>query len=108
MPASLPRLPPRDREGHKGDYGRALVIGGSRGMAGAVSLAGLAALRGGAGLVKLATADSCQPTVAGFEPSYMTVGLPSDSSGHIEGAHARAALEPLVREATAIAIGPGL
>ena len=45
----LPRLGPRPRESHKGDYGRALLIGGSNGMAGAIGLAGMAALRGGGG-----------------------------------------------------------
>ena len=37
----LPQLAPRDPQTHKGDYGRALLIGGSRGMSGAVSLAGI-------------------------------------------------------------------
>ena len=44
---SLPMLPPREATSHKGNYGRALLVGGSRGMTGAISLAGLAALRGG-------------------------------------------------------------
>ena len=41
----LPRLKRRNAESHKGDFGRALLIGGSRGMAGAISLSGMAALR---------------------------------------------------------------
>ena len=49
-----PALPARDEAAHKGDFGRVLLIGGSRGMAGAISLAGMAALRSGAGLVTLA------------------------------------------------------
>ena len=36
----LPQLPPRRADSHKGDYGRALLIGGSRGMSGAIALAG--------------------------------------------------------------------
>ena len=43
----LPRLAVRDPDSHKGDYGRALLVGGSRGMTGAIALAGMAALRGG-------------------------------------------------------------
>jgi NAD(P)H-hydrate repair Nnr-like enzyme with NAD(P)H-hydrate dehydratase domain len=43
----------------------------------------MAALRGGAGLVRLAVPDVCLDTVAGFEPSYMTVPLPSDRAGRI-------------------------
>ena len=52
-------------------------------MTGAVALAGMAALRGGAGLVRLAVADACLDVVAGIEPSYMTSPLPSDRAGRI-------------------------
>jgi NAD(P)H-hydrate epimerase len=103
----LPQLPPRAAESHKNDFGRALVIGGSRGMTGAVSLAGMSALRGGAGLVQLATAASCQNVVASFEPSYMTAGLAEDEAGHIAVA-ARDEIERLAKNATAIGMGPGL
>ena len=75
----LPILPPRPHEGHKGDFGRALIVGGSRGMAGAPALAGMAATRSGAGLTTIATADSCLETVAGFDPNFMTVPLPDDA-----------------------------
>ena len=69
----LPHLPPRRPDSHKGDFGRALLIGGSQGMAGAIALAGMAALRSGAGLVKIATPSACQTTVAGFEAQHMTI-----------------------------------
>jgi ADP-dependent NAD(P)H-hydrate dehydratase len=107
MSDALPRLTPRAADSHKGDFGRALLIGGSRGMAGAVSLSGMAALRGGAGLVKLAVPDVCVETVAGFEPSYMTVPLPCDAKGRIAGA-ARETLAAVLEEATCVACGPGL
>lgn len=106
MTRSLPRLPQRSPESHKGDFGRVLLIGGSRGMAGSISLSGMAALRGGAGLVKLAVPESCLETVASFEPSYMTVPLPCDARGRI--AAAQDALAEAVEEATCIACGPGL
>jgi ADP-dependent NAD(P)H-hydrate dehydratase len=64
----LPPLPPRDSGAHKGDFGRVMVVAGSRGMSGAACLAGTAALRGGAGLVTVATPLSVQPVVAGSEP----------------------------------------
>lgn len=102
-----PTLPARQRDGHKGDYGRVLVIGGSVGMAGAAGLAGMAALRSGAGLVKLAVPASCLPIVAAYEPSYMTVPLAEDSRGRLSLA-AREQLGELVDEATSVAIGPGL
>ena len=74
----LPQLPERAADSHKGHFGFALIIGGSRGMTGAVALAGMAALRGGVGLVRLAVPQSCLDTVAAFEPSYMTFPLPDD------------------------------
>lgn len=79
----LPRLLPRHPESSKGDFGLALIVGGSRGMAGAVAMAGMAALRGGAGLVRLAVPEVILPTVAAIEPSYMTIPLRSDPEGRI-------------------------
>lgn len=103
----LPKLPPRKPDAHKGDFGTVLLIGGSRGMTGAISLAGMAALRGGAGLVKLAVPLSSQEVIAGFEPSYMTVGLPADEAGRIS-LPARELISELAEKATAIGCGPGL
>ena len=103
----LPHLPPRSPDSHKGDFGRALLVGGSQGMAGSISLSGMATLRSGAGLVTIATADVCQPTVASFEPSYMTVPLPSDTDGRI-GSGALAKIRELAARATAVACGPGM
>lgn len=100
-------LPPRKQYSHKGDYGRALLIGGSRGMSGAVGLAGLATLRSGAGLVKLAVPDVCLDLVASFEPAYMTVPLPNDTAGRI-ALLAEQELPSLIEAATCLACGPGL
>lgn len=107
MQTSLPTLPPRRPEAHKGDFGRALLIGGSRGMAGAIALAGMSCLRSGAGLVKLAVPECILDTVASFEPSYMTVPLPCDSQGYLFIA-AYQQLEPHLAAATCVACGPGL
>lgn len=103
----LPSLAPRRPDSHKGDYGRALLVGGSRGMAGAIGLSGMAALRSGAGLVTVAVPDVCQATVAGYEPCYMTVGLPSDAAGRIASG-AEATVVTLAAAATVVALGPGL
>jgi NAD(P)H-hydrate epimerase len=100
-------LPPRDPNSHKGDYGRALLVGGCVGMTGAIGLSGIAALRSGAGLVTVATAAPCLPIVAGYEPSYMTAALPADDQGRISQA-ARPLLETLSSAATCVACGPGL
>ena len=76
-------------------------------MAGAVALAGMAALRGGAGRVRLAVPNVLLDTVAGFEPSYMTTPLPADAAGRIaSGAFER--IVELAESATVVACGPGL
>lgn len=101
-------LPPRSETAHKGHFGRVLVVAGSRGYAGAAALTGAAALRSGAGLVRIATATEVQPTVASFEPSYMTYPLPQDEEGLIDFSKARGLLEKFSAEADVVAIGPGL
>ena len=103
----LPRLPRRPRDSHKGDFGRVLLIGGSRGMAGAMGLAGMSALRGGAGLVTLAVPEPCVNTIPGFEPSYMTAPLAADDQGRISGS-SRDDLVNLLAHADVVACGPGL
>ena len=66
---SLPLLPTREADAHKGSFGRVLVVGGSRGMVGAVALAANAALRGGAGLVTFAAPETIQLAAAELCPS---------------------------------------
>jgi len=105
--APLPKLTPRSADSHKGDYGRVLIIGGSRGMAGAPALAGKAALRSGAGLVTLAVPRSIQSTVASFEPSYMTLGQGEAGDTAIP-VSCFSDLHELTQSMTAVAVGPGL
>jgi NAD(P)H-hydrate epimerase len=102
----LPPLPPRPADSNKGTFGRVLIIGGSRGMSGAATLAGLGALRGGAGLVELAIPSGIQAIVAGIEPCWMTTGLPEDGDGRLTD-HAFSAIESRWKTASAVAIGPG-
>ncbi len=101
------KLAPRAVASHKGDYGRVLIVGGSRGMAGAPALAGLAALRSGAGLVTLAVPRSIQSTVAGFEPSYMTFGLGKETDDALQSEQSDE-IHAITKKMTAIALGPGL
>jgi NAD(P)H-hydrate epimerase len=105
--ATLPTVPTRRRDGHKGDYGHLLVVAGSRGMAGAAALTGLAALRSGAGLVTIACPDCIQDVVAATHPCLMTAGLKSDPHGgfHIDSVQG---VERLAAKCDVIAIGPGL
>ncbi|MBI1830605.1 MAG: NAD(P)H-hydrate dehydratase [Deltaproteobacteria bacterium] len=104
---TLPVLPPRPANSHKGDFGRVLVIAGSKGMAGAAILCGSAAMRAGAGLVKVAVPAEILPVVAAGNPCYTTAALPQDADGCI----AVAALSRLIELCEAhdvIAVGPGL
>jgi NAD(P)H-hydrate epimerase len=75
-------------------------------MSGAITLAGMAALRGGAGLVTLAVPEACVDVVAAAEPSYMTLPLPCDRDGRI-GLSAREIIEDRGEMATCVACGPG-
>jgi ADP-dependent NAD(P)H-hydrate dehydratase len=103
----LPQLPPRKPDAHKGDFGTALIVGGSRGMSGAVVLAGMAALRGGAGLIRLAVPVVCQEIIAAFEPSYMTVPLANDPAGRIS-LNALPKIIEHAKAASVLSLGPGL
>lgn len=103
----VPRLPVRRPNSHKGDYGRILIIGGSRGMAGAVALSGAAALYAGAGLVRIATPSVCLETVAGFHPCYTTAPLACDPQGMISQ-HALADLSTHLSWASVVVLGPGM
>jgi len=96
-------VPVRPTESHKGDFGRVVIVAGSRGKTGAARLAGLGALRAGAGLVTIATPASCLGTVA-QEPEYMTLGLPDE-----EGVATGDGLEELLAGPwDVVAAGPGL
>jgi ADP-dependent NAD(P)H-hydrate dehydratase len=105
---TIPNLPARPRDSHKGRFGSVLIVAGSRGMAGAAALSGGAALRSGAGLVRVSTPSEIQPTVSSFEPSYMTYPLPCDEDGLIRFAPAQPILERLIGHADVVAVGPGL
>jgi NAD(P)H-hydrate epimerase len=90
-------LPRRARTAHKGDMGHVLLAGGEQGMAGAILLAGRAALRGGAGWVSVATRAAHAATLTAAQPELMCHG--------VEDARA---LRGLLERATVVALGPGL
>ena len=98
-------VPARAPESHKGDFGRVLIVAGSRGRTGAAHLAAVGALRSGAGLVTVATPRSCLPIVASMAPEYMTEALDETVSGGIDFA----SLDRLFElDADVIAVGPGI
>jgi NAD(P)H-hydrate epimerase len=102
-------IAPRARAGHKGSYGHVLVIGGSVGKAGAAAMAGMAALRAGAGLVTVGTPKSALPVVAGFHPELMTEPLEETETGSISmRTLGYGHLDALAKDKTVLAIGPGI
>ncbi|MFH1378347.1 MAG: NAD(P)H-hydrate dehydratase [Planctomycetota bacterium] len=75
IPKDLPRIPKRSRDAHKGDFGSLLIIGGSRGMSGAVILAARAAYRAGIGKATVAVPGAAWIPVASQLVEPMTVAL---------------------------------
>jgi hydroxyethylthiazole kinase-like uncharacterized protein yjeF len=98
-------LAPRPPWGHKGTFGHVLIVGGSRGKTGAPSMSGLAALRAGAGLVTVASAESAIPQIAAHAPELMTEALAETPHGSIG---INADLDRVAAGKTVIAMGPGL
>jgi len=104
---NIPKLKPRAPDAHKGDFGRVAIIAGSLGMSGAAALAGRAALRAGAGLVRVAIPERILPIVASIEPSFTTVPLSEDSSGKISPKAINTILD-IIDENDCLAFGPGI
>jgi hydroxyethylthiazole kinase-like uncharacterized protein yjeF len=100
---------PRPPTANKGDFGHILVLGGSLGKAGAPAMAGMAALRTGAGLSTVATAKCVVHTVAGFHPELMTEPLEQTEEGTISGKlPTRRRIDALIQGKTVLAVGPGI
>lgn len=92
----------------KDDRGSVLVIGGARMTPGAALLAGMAALRSGAGRLTLAVAESVAVHLAVALPEAGVLRLPETASGTVRGSSAAAVLAAPVEAADAVLIGPGL
>ncbi len=90
-------LKPRARNSHKGHFGHVLLVGGDRGMGGAIALAAEAALRVGAGLVSVATHPENAAMVTGRCPEVMCLGFTKPNE-----------INHLIENASLIALGPGL
>jgi ADP-dependent NAD(P)H-hydrate dehydratase len=97
---TLPPLPPRPLEGHKGMFGRVLVVGGIRNMLGAPVMAGTAALRIGAGLVQVAVPRSILVAALSITPELIGLGLGNSP--------AKRKLAEAAGKADSIIIGPGM
>ncbi|MEK6644807.1 MAG: NAD(P)H-hydrate dehydratase [Planctomycetota bacterium] len=109
---AIPRLSYRRPDAHKGDFGRLLVIGGSRGMIGAPALAANAALRAGAGLVTVAVPEVIQLAVATLCPCATSIPLPSTKQGILDPRASHKLLRGMgnfgENKPSVVAGGPGL
>lgn len=90
-------LVPRQKTAHKGSFGHVLVVGGNYGMAGAALMAGISAMRSGAGMVTVATRPEHCALITSRHPELMVRG--------IEGLKD---LQALLDKATTVILGPGL
>lgn len=106
-PALLRDWPLPPREGTKDARGGVLVVGGARRTPGAVALAGLSALRIGAGRLTLAVAESVAPALAVATPEAGVLGLPESADGSPTGEPPAHLTDELAR-ADAVVVGPGL
>src|SRR5262245_6992190 len=97
--STLPPLPARAPDGHKGTFGRVLVVGGSDGMIGAPAFAGASALRMGSGLVQIAVPRAILHTALSITPELIGLGL---------GVKVNRDLLDVVDSADAVVLGPGL
>ena len=104
---TLPKLPARKPDAHKGDFGRVLVVGGSRGMIGAPALAANAALRSGAGLVTVAAPEAVQLLVATLCPCATSLPLSCRPDGAPAPTAVRQMLD-LAEVCDVLAVGPGM
>ncbi len=108
---SCPAPPTRPAAAHKGTFGTVIVVGGSATMIGAPAICAAAALRTGAGLVKLAVPAEILPFAITIEPGATGICLGGDSDGSDAGAADRplAALDEAdPKQEAVLAVGPGL
>lgn len=101
------KFKPRKKNSHKGDFGKVLILAGSRKYSGAAYLAGLACLRSGAGLVTLAVPDIIHAIVARRQPELIVTPLPATKEGSLAIKGFRKILQ-LGQFHDVLAVGPGL
>ncbi|HHU31433.1 MAG TPA: NAD(P)H-hydrate dehydratase [Clostridia bacterium] len=100
-------LPKRDPDGHKGTFGHLLVVGGSEGMTGSVTLTATSALRTGAGMVTIGLPRSLRTILEAKTLEIMTKPL-AETEEHTISTEALQSLLTLSKKMKAIVIGPGL
>lgn len=95
--SNLPRLASRALTAHKGQFGHVLLIGGDRGVGGAILLSAQSALRSGAGMVSVATRSEHVPAALARIPEAMVLG--TSSANQLMG---------LLEKVSVLVVGPGL
>ncbi len=100
-------LPLRPLDSHKGTFGHALVVAGSRNYVGAAYLASMASVRSGAGLTTLASPQSVYPIVAAKATEPIHLPLPEDGEGRV-AAEAAAVIAEAPRRYSSLLVGCGL
>jgi ADP-dependent NAD(P)H-hydrate dehydratase len=100
-------LEPPDGQATKDERGAVLVVGGARSTPGAVLLAGIAALRVGAGKLTVATCADYASTLGVAMPEAGVVGLPTSDDGGLDPLAAEDIVE-LAKDADAVLFGPGM
>ncbi|MCX7698614.1 MAG: NAD(P)H-hydrate dehydratase [Candidatus Goldbacteria bacterium] len=104
IPPLLPFRPPNANKGH---FGPILIIGGSKGMGGAVSLAAKAALKTGAGIVTVAVPETLHDSIKASSDEVIVAPLKETDDGFISDDNFKRIIE-LAEKAKVIVIGPGL
>lgn len=99
---------PTPDAGSKDDRGSVLVLGGCAQVPGAVFLAGVAALRAGAGKLKIASVRSVAVAMALAVPEAMVIGVPETDAGEIEAEAAAACIAEAAERCDAVLLGPGM
>ncbi|MDQ1747400.1 MAG: ADP-dependent NAD(P)H-hydrate dehydratase [Frankiaceae bacterium] len=100
-------LDPPEGEATKNERGAVLVVGGARSTPGAVLLAGLAALRVGAGKLSVATCDEYAGPLGVAMPEAGVFGLPTTGGGGLDP-RAAEQVAALAADVDAIVFGPGM
>lgn len=96
----------RNKNTHKGDYGKLFIVGGSSGMTGAAYLASQGALKSGAGLITLGICGSLNSIMENKLTEVMTIRL-SDNNGQLSQ-NAADKIVDYVKKSDAVLFGPGL
>ena len=98
---------PKHEAGDKHSRGRVLIVAGQLDLPGACLLAGLGALRAGAGVLRVATCRTNAPHLGAAMPEAMVIGCPENSRGEIDISNAQRLVE-LASSSDVVLVGPGM